>query len=59
MARVSKAAKSRLKRKTKAELKALVKHALMLADNDLITFTRYMAIYRACKSALGSHSGRM
>lgn len=50
MAKASKAAKARLKRMSMTEKKAVHKAAALLADCELITNARYMAIMRACKA---------
>jgi hypothetical protein len=46
--KMSKAAKARIKRMSSADRKALVKAAMLLADNDCITASRYSAIHRTC-----------
>ncbi len=48
--KLSKASKARIKRMTATERKALLKASILLADNDIITNGRYMAIHRMCKS---------
>lgn len=47
MVRLSKDAKARIKRMPARKRGELAKHALTLADCDLITHKRYLAIVRA------------
>ena len=46
--KMSKTAKARLKRMTAGEKKACMKAARLLADCELITDARYVAIARTC-----------
>jgi len=48
--KLSKAAKARVKRMSSSDRKALLKAALMLADNDIISSGRYSALDRLNKS---------
>ena len=50
MVKVSKAGKARLKRMTAGDRKAILKAALLLADNECITSKRYEAIHRVARS---------
>jgi len=49
--KVSKAAKARIKRMNQAERKQLLKAATLLADNDLITDSKWSAISRSLRSS--------
>jgi len=51
--KLSKLSKARIKRMSSTERKQLCKAAALLADNDVITNDRYMAMMRVCKSASG------
>jgi len=53
--KLSKMAKQRIKRMSASERKQLVKAAVMLADNEIITHDRYMAMMRVCKSCAGGY----
>ncbi len=48
MVKSSKASKARLKRLSASEKKAVIKAAILLADNECITEQRFRAIARAC-----------
>lgn len=50
--KLSKEAKSRIKRMSAADRKALAKAALLLADCEIITRGRYDAIARTLKSCM-------
>ena len=49
MAKLSKAAKNRVKRMSAKEKADAIKAATMLADLELITHTRWTLIFNACK----------
>jgi len=46
--KLSKAAKARLKRMSANDKKAVIKAALLLADCEVISNARYLAIHRCC-----------
>lgn len=46
--KLSKAAKARIKRMSAAEKKAIYKAATLLADNEIITHQRWVAVSRTC-----------
>jgi hypothetical protein len=48
--KLSKAAKARIKIMSSVDKKALVKSAHMLAMNEVISYKRYEAIARTCRS---------
>jgi len=52
MAKVSKAARARVKRQSMTEMKQTIKAARILADLELITDKRYAAILRLIPSKL-------
>ena len=49
--RLSKDAKARVKRLNGADRKSVMKAAQLLADNDMITSQRYLAIYRTLNNS--------
>jgi hypothetical protein len=51
--KLSKLSKARIKRMSSTERKQMVKAAQLLADNEVITHDRYMAMMRVCKSCGG------
>jgi hypothetical protein len=52
--KLSKAAKARIKRMNATERKAIMKAAVLLADNDCITAGRAAAIARTLKGSSGA-----
>jgi len=50
--KLSKAAKARIKRMTAADKKSLLKMAAHLADCEVISNDRYMAVRRACNGGM-------
>lgn len=49
--KLSKAAKARVKRMNMGERKAVLKAAMLMADNEMITPDRYAAIHRTLSSS--------
>lgn len=47
--KLSKGAKARIKRMSASERKAVLKSARDLADAEVISMQKYMAVHRACK----------
>jgi len=48
--KLSKASKARIKRMTMVERKQLLKAAVLLADSEVITNSKYMTVLRATKN---------
>lgn len=51
--KLKKASKARIKRMNATDRKAILKAALILADAEIITSSRYMAVHRIVKSCQG------
>jgi len=48
--KLNKASKARIKRMSASDRKKILAAALLLADAEIITSGRYMAVHRICKS---------